>query len=77
MARMSSSSLQPGKEETYLPLRTESPLIREHRYARRWTPVASNTSISLPVFREQAAAGAKLFYEFDGHPNAEGYRLTA
>ena len=24
-----------------------------------------------------AEAGAKLFFEYDGHPNSEGYRLIA
>jgi lysophospholipase L1-like esterase len=31
----------------------------------------------LPAFRAHADAGAKLFFEYDGHPNAEGYRLIA
>ena len=30
-----------------------------------------------PPFRAQAANSAPLFFEVDGHPNAEGYRLIA
>jgi SGNH hydrolase-like domain, acetyltransferase AlgX len=30
-----------------------------------------------PPFRAQAANSAPLFFEIDGHPNAEGYRLIA
>jgi hypothetical protein len=31
----------------------------------------------VPLFRERAAAGSRLFFEEDGHPNAEGYALIA
>ncbi|MBK7518558.1 MAG: SGNH/GDSL hydrolase family protein [Gammaproteobacteria bacterium] len=30
-----------------------------------------------PAFRAQAQASEQLFYPFDGHPNALGYRLIA
>jgi lysophospholipase L1-like esterase len=69
--------LQPSKEETYLPLLDGTPAdpggpLRAALQAR-----GIEYLDLLPLFREHAAAGAKLFYEFDGHPNAEGYRLTA
>jgi lysophospholipase L1-like esterase len=69
--------LQPSKEETYLPLLDGTPAdpgapLRAALQAR-----GIEYLDLLPLFREHAAAGARLFYEFDGHPNAEGYRLTA
>jgi lysophospholipase L1-like esterase len=30
-----------------------------------------------PYFQQRAAAGETLFWEFDGHPNAQGYALIA
>jgi hypothetical protein len=30
-----------------------------------------------PGFRARAAAGERLFFEVDGHPNQAGYALTA
>jgi lysophospholipase L1-like esterase len=69
--------LQPGKEETYLPLldgTTTDPgaPLRAALEAR-----GIEYLDLLPVFREHAKAGAKLFFEIDGHPNLEGYRLIA
>jgi lysophospholipase L1-like esterase len=69
--------LQPSKEETYLPLLDGTPAdpgapLRAALQAR-----GIEYLDLLPVFREHAATGAKLFFELDGHPNAEGYRLTA
>jgi hypothetical protein len=69
--------LQPGKEETYLPLLDGStpdpgaPL----RAALEARGIAYLDL--LPAYREQAEAGAQLFYQIDGHPNRDGYRLTA
>jgi lysophospholipase L1-like esterase len=69
--------LQPSKEETYLPL-------LDGTIADPGAPLRAELKARgieyldlLPAFREHAVAGAKLFYEFDGHPNAEGYRLIA
>jgi lysophospholipase L1-like esterase len=69
--------LQPGKEEVYLPLLGERP--SDTTSALR--PELEQRGIEYldlgPAFRAEAAAGARLFYEFDGHPNARGYALTA
>lgn len=68
---------QPSKEETYLPLLGETvpdvsgPLRRE---LERLGVACLDLG---PIFRERAAAGEKLFFEVDGHPNAQGYALIA
>jgi hypothetical protein len=69
--------LQPSKEETYLPLLDGT--IADPGAPLRAALKARGIEYLdlLPAFREHAEAGAKLFYEFDGHPNSEGYRLTA
>jgi lysophospholipase L1-like esterase len=69
--------LQPSKEEIYLPLLgislwDPSEGLRE-ALARLGVDFVDLTS----VFRERAAAGRRLFFEEDGHPNAEGHALTA
>lgn len=69
--------LQPGKEETYLPLLDGTPADPGAPLRAALEARGIEYLDLLPVFRAQAAAGAKLFFEFDGHPNAEGYRLTA
>ena len=69
--------LQPGKEETYLPLLDGEPADPGAPLRAALAAHGIEYLDLLPVFRAHAAAGAKLFYEFDGHPNAEGYRLTA
>jgi hypothetical protein len=69
--------LQPGKEETYLPLLDGTPADPGAPLRAALEARGIEYLDLLPLFREQAAAGAKLFYEFDGHPNAQGYRLTA
>jgi lysophospholipase L1-like esterase len=69
--------LEPSKEETYLPLLDGKPADPGAPLRAALDARGIEYLDLLPVFREHAAAGAKLFYEFDGHPNAEGYRLTA
>ena len=69
--------LQPSKEETYLPLLDGTPADPGGPLRAALQGRGIEYLDLLPLFREHAAAGAKLFYEFDGHPNAEGYRLTA
>jgi lysophospholipase L1-like esterase len=69
--------LQPGKEETYIPLLDGTPADPGAPLRAALAARGIEYLDLLPLFREHAAAGAKLFYEFDGHPNAEGYRLTA
>jgi lysophospholipase L1-like esterase len=69
--------LQPSKEEIYLPLPGEP----AHDLTRPLRESLSESGIDYldltSVFREQAAAGNKLFFTDDGHPNAAGYALIA
>jgi lysophospholipase L1-like esterase len=69
--------LQPGKEETYLPLLDGSATDPGAPLRAALEARGIEYLDLLPVFREHARAGARLFFETDGHPNAEGYRLTA
>ena len=64
--------LQPSKEETYLPLLDGT--IADPGAPLRAALEARGIEYLdlLPAFREHAEAGATLFLEFDGHPNAEG-----
>jgi hypothetical protein len=69
--------LEPSKEETYLPLvgRTvvdPSAALRHalDRLDIPWVDLG-------PAFRSEAQAGARLFFEVDGHPNAAGHAVIA
>jgi lysophospholipase L1-like esterase len=67
----------PSKEYVYLPLRR--PMKRDP-LANVYTALDDRglTYVNLaPLFRERAAAGERLFFEFDGHPNQRGYALIA
>jgi GDSL-like Lipase/Acylhydrolase family len=69
--------LQPGKEETYLPL-VDGTTTDPGAPLRAALEVRGIEYLNLlPVFREHAKAGANLFFEIDGHPNLKGYRLIA
>jgi len=68
---------QPGKEEVYMPLLGKAapdpggPL-------RASLERAGIAYLDLTqAFRQRAAAGEQLFFEADGHPNRQGYRLIA
>jgi lysophospholipase L1-like esterase len=69
--------LQPGKEQVYLPLLGET--RGDPTSALR--PALDQLGIEYldlaPGFRARAAAGDRLFYEVDGHPNQAGYALIA
>jgi len=69
--------LMPTKEEVYLPRIGEPapPLVEAFRAAldRRGIPFLDLT----PELQAHARDAAPLFYEIDGHPNADGYRLIA
>jgi lysophospholipase L1-like esterase len=69
--------LMPAKEEVYLPLAGEpAPTLVDAfktPLQARGIPFIDLT----PCFRAQAANSPPLFFEVDGHPNAEGYRLIA
>jgi hypothetical protein len=69
--------LQPSKEEVYLSLRNPIP----EDPARPLREALQQRGIEYldlgPIFCERAAAGQRLFFEVDGHPNAVGYALIA
>jgi lysophospholipase L1-like esterase len=69
--------LQPSKEEVYLPFAGEP----APDYAATLRVALDELGIDYldlaPVFRDHAAAGERLFFPTDGHPNAMGYQLTA
>jgi hypothetical protein len=69
--------LMPTKEEVYLPLldKPAPALIENLRPAleAQHIPYIDLT----PYFQARARATGPLFFEVDGHPNADGYRLIA
>jgi hypothetical protein len=69
--------LQPGKEETYLPLLDGTRPDPGARLRAALDARGIAYLDLLPAYRERADAGVQLFFEVDGHPNLEGYRLTA
>ena len=69
--------LLPCKEEIYLPLLNEPFLdtvqpFRDAFEERGWTVLDLK-----PRFEEEARRGRKLYFEIDGHPNAQGCALIA
>ena len=70
-------ALLPSKEEVYLPLLgvTARDPAADLRQALRQHGIDHVDLV--PLFRARAAAGQRLFFESDGHPNAEGYALIA
>jgi hypothetical protein len=69
--------LLPSKEETYLPLVDGTPADPGAPLRAALAADGIEYLDLLPAFRAHAEAGAKLFFEYDGHPNSEGYRLIA
>ena len=68
--------LQPSKEEVYS-LRDRA-LPDPARPLREALQQLGIDYLDLgPIFRERAAAGRRLFFQVDGHPNAAGYALIA
>jgi lysophospholipase L1-like esterase len=69
--------LMPTKEEVYLPLldKPAPALIEKFRPAleAQHIPYIDLT----PHFQARARTAGPLFFEVDGHPNADGYRLIA
>jgi lysophospholipase L1-like esterase len=67
----------PGKEEAYLPL-LDGDVPDASRSLRQELAALEIPYLDLvPLFRDRAAKGEKLFFEADGHPNARGYALIA
>lgn len=69
--------IQPSKEEVYMPLLGQAiPELSVH--LREELHNAGIEYLDLTKsFRQRAARGEKLFFEFDPHPNAAGYALIA
>jgi hypothetical protein len=68
---------QPSKEEVYLPLLGD-PVVDPTAPLGEALAESGIPYLDLsPVFRQRAAAGEKLFFEADGHPNERGYALIA
>jgi lysophospholipase L1-like esterase len=69
--------LFPTKEEVYLPLLDKpTPKLVEAfvtAFKEQGIPFLDLT----PHLQEYARAGQKLYFEIDGHPNAQGYQLIA
>jgi lysophospholipase L1-like esterase len=69
--------LMPTKEEVYLPLldKPAPALIEKFRpeLEAQHIPYLDLT----PYFQARARAAGPLFFEIDGHPNVDGYRLIA
>jgi hypothetical protein len=68
---------QPSKEEVYLPLLGEPTPDLGASLRRALDERGINTLDLTSAFRRCAQAGKRLFFEADGHPNQQGYKLIA
>jgi lysophospholipase L1-like esterase len=68
---------QPAKEQVYLPLLGQA-VTDPGAELRTALDAEGIPFLDLqPAFRRHAEAREQLFFEWDGHPNARGYRLIA
>jgi hypothetical protein len=68
---------QPSKEETYLPL-LGNPVPDLQQALQEALAQHGIAMLDLtPIFRHQAAIGARLFFSVDGYPTARGHLLIA
>jgi hypothetical protein len=67
----------PSKEEVYLPLLGEPAPDFSTPLQQALERLGMATLDLTPAFRRYAAAGERLFFETDGHPNQQGYGLIA
>ena len=67
----------PTKEEVYLPRLGQQPLPLVESFERVLTKRGIDSLNLTPELRAHAGDAQPLFYEVDGHPNAEGYQLIA
>ena len=69
--------IQPSKEEVYMPLLGQAiPDFSVHLREELNTSGIEYLDLT-KSFRQRAARGEKLFFEYDPHPNAAGYALIA
>jgi hypothetical protein len=68
---------QPSKEEIYLPLLGEPVPDAGGPLLTALQKQGIDCLDLAPAFRRRAQAGDQLYFEADGHPNREGYELTA
>ena len=69
--------LQPGKEEVYLPLLGEAFPDPTEALRQALDELGIEYLDLSPSFQREAKAGKALFFATDGHPNRQGYALTA
>jgi lysophospholipase L1-like esterase len=69
--------IQPSKEEVYLPLLGEVSPDPGAPLRQALDKLGLAYLDLTPAFRQRAAAGERLFFEVDGHPNVAGYALIA
>jgi hypothetical protein len=68
---------EPGKEEVYLPLGDESTPDPTRALREALARLGIDYLDLGPPFRRRAAAGERLFFPIDRHPNAAGYAAIA
>ena len=68
---------QPTKEEVYMPLLGEAAPDPGQPLRAALDRIGLDYLDLTPPFRQRAKAGEQLFFEADGHPNRQGYRLIA
>jgi hypothetical protein len=68
---------EPGKEEVYLPLGDESTPDPTRALREALARLGIDYLDLGPPFRRRAAAGERLFFPIDRHPNAAGYSAIA
>jgi hypothetical protein len=68
---------QPTKEEVYLPLLGEAAPDLGQPLRAALDRLDLDYLDLTPPFRQRARDGEQLFFEADGHPNQQGYRLIA
>lgn len=69
--------LFPTKEEVYLPLLGEPAPLLVEPFAAKLEELGIDHLDLIPALQERGRQGARLYFEIDGHPNAEGYRVIA
>lgn len=69
--------LFPTKEEVYLPLSGQPAPLSVEPFLVELERLGITHLNLTPHFQDRARQGSRLFFEIDGHPNREGYRVVA